>query len=246
MNRNTDSDWEKIGDTEPWYGVLATEKFLRANLTPAAIEEFYAQGSSEIEYIMMTIQRHFGEFKPRSAVDFGCGLGRLAFAMAKHSSHVIGIDISPGMLAEAEEQRARRGLLNVSFTTDIQTIEKTDWINSYIVFQHIAPRHGFALLENLLSRLNEHGVISIQLTYFHDQRDMASLNRDAAAYFYDGESMKIYATPHSEPGQMSMFDYDLNNIFRLLYSYGIQQTLVHQTDHGGCHGLWLFGVKEPT
>jgi hypothetical protein len=40
MHRDTAVDWKTIGATEPWYGVLSTEKFLKSNLTPSSIEDF--------------------------------------------------------------------------------------------------------------------------------------------------------------------------------------------------------------
>ncbi|HZT01680.1 MAG TPA: class I SAM-dependent methyltransferase [Steroidobacteraceae bacterium] len=47
----------------------------------------------------------------RTVLDVGCGIGRLEAALAPLSAAVIGIDISPGMIAEARTRCA--GLLNV-------------------------------------------------------------------------------------------------------------------------------------
>lgn len=244
MPRDTTDDWQRIGETEPWFGVLSAAKFLRANLTEQAIEDFYQHGVSDIVNNVDVMTRHFGNFKPSVGLDFECGVGRLAFAMAHYCDRVIDLDISPSMLEEGEKQRVARNIANVEFSSDLQNVSHVDWINSYIVFQHILPRAGYLLLEDLLKRLNLGGFISIQLTYFHDQRDMTSLNRDPAAYTYDGELMRVLADAPVQPGEMSMYDYDLNRVFRLLYCYGLDDTLVKQTDHGGCHGLWLYGVKQ--
>jgi SAM-dependent methyltransferase len=164
MSRDTSLDWKNIGATEPWYGVLSTEKFLKANLTALAIEAFYEQGVREIHEVVEIIKRHFGEFKPSVGLDFGCGLGRLAFAMVPYCERVIGLDISPGMLAEGEKQRIARGVANVQLQHELPEGLLVDWINSYIVFQHITPKVGISLIENLLRRLNLGGFISLQLT----------------------------------------------------------------------------------
>jgi SAM-dependent methyltransferase len=244
MARDTNLDWLKIGVSEPWWGVLATEKFLKANLTPKALEEFYQQGVEEIQDVVAQLVRQFDVFKPSVGVDFGCGPGRLALAMGSYCERVIGLDISPAMLAEAERQKIARGVANVHFQTELLEGQRADWINSYIVFQHIAPRVGMPILEGLLQRLNPGGFISVQLTYFHDSRHLTELTRDVAAYTFDGEQMRVLADAALEIGAMEMFDYDLNGVFRLLDRHGLGEVQVRQTDHGGCHGVWLFGRKE--
>jgi SAM-dependent methyltransferase len=50
-----------------------------------------------------------------TVLDVGCGAGHTAFAFAPHVREVTGIDLSPGMLAEATQQAAARGIANVRF-----------------------------------------------------------------------------------------------------------------------------------
>jgi trans-aconitate methyltransferase len=244
MVRDTLRDWQQIGASEPWYGVLSTAKFLKANLTPAAVKEFYKQGIEETQEVVDRLILKFGDFRPAVALDFGCGLGRLSFAMAAYCDHVIGVDVSPDMLKEAERQSIRLGADNVRFQPHLEADQRVDWINSYIVFQHIVPKLGLTILEGLLDRLNLHGFVSIQLTYFHDNRHLTEVVRDVAAYSIDGEQMKVLAETPRPTGAMAMYDYDLNAVFRLLRLYGLDETRVVQTDHSGCHGLWLLGRKQ--
>lgn len=49
----------------------------------------------------------------RTLLDFGCGIGRLAVALAPCCGKVVGIDLSPGMIAEAEQRAA--GIADLSF-----------------------------------------------------------------------------------------------------------------------------------
>ena len=44
-------------------------------------------------------------------------------------------------------------------------------------------------------------------------------------------------------GSMSMYDYDMNRVLRLLYLIGIESVLAQHTDHAGCHGSWLYGRR---
>lgn len=50
-----------------------------------------------------------------SVLDVGCAAGHTAFAFAPRVREVIGVDISSGMLNEATELAAARGIANVSF-----------------------------------------------------------------------------------------------------------------------------------
>ena len=49
------------------------------------------------------------------ALDIATGTGHTALALAPHVASVIGVDLTPEMLAEAEELRSARGINNVSF-----------------------------------------------------------------------------------------------------------------------------------
>jgi ubiquinone/menaquinone biosynthesis C-methylase UbiE len=52
-----------------------------------------------------------------SALDIATGTGHTALALAPHVASVIGIDLTPRMLAEAERLRVERGATNVTFQT---------------------------------------------------------------------------------------------------------------------------------
>jgi ubiquinone/menaquinone biosynthesis C-methylase UbiE len=52
-----------------------------------------------------------------SALDIATGTGHAALALAPHVASVIGIDLTPRMLAEAERLRVERGATNVAFQT---------------------------------------------------------------------------------------------------------------------------------
>ncbi|MCA0246939.1 MAG: class I SAM-dependent methyltransferase [Proteobacteria bacterium] len=224
--RDTDQDWKAIGESEPWYGVLTADQFLTANLTPERIDEFYALGQTEVRRVVGVLERNFGPVSPETAVDLGCGTGRLTFAMSEFAKHVYGLDVAPGMLRRANERRQAKQILNTTFVHELPADLHLDWINSFIVLQHIPPIKGYAILEDLFRRLTPDGLVSVQLTYFHVPNHETTLHREMAAYVYDGESVRILepATPQ-DVGSMSMYDYDLNKVFRLLQKHGSIQLL---------------------
>jgi ubiquinone/menaquinone biosynthesis C-methylase UbiE len=61
------------------------------------------------------------------ALDIATGTGHTALALAPHVASVVGIDLTPEMLAEAERLRTQRGIANVSFRTgDVHRLPFTD------------------------------------------------------------------------------------------------------------------------
>jgi len=48
-------------------------------------------------------------------LDVGCGTGNLSFLMAPTAEEVVGVELSPAMVAWADQRRRREGFTNVSF-----------------------------------------------------------------------------------------------------------------------------------
>ena len=244
MVRDTEEDWKMLGDTEPWYGVLSAPEYLKQNINDEAKEKFYAHGRSDIAWVKDALEGHFSPFDPVTAIDLGSGLGRLSFPMAKVcSGTVYGVDISPGMRAEAERQAGSRGVANVRFVETLHDDVMVDWVNSYIVMQHILPRFGYKILENSLKHLSVGGHVSIQLTFAHDERNFEMLRRDINAWRFDGETLTTLESREHCTGEMSMYDYDMNRILLMFARYGVRDMLLSFTDHGGAYGFWVLGRK---
>jgi ubiquinone/menaquinone biosynthesis C-methylase UbiE len=87
-------------------------------------------------------------FSPETALNFGCGVGRLTFAMAKYAASVIGVDVAAGMLDVARREAGDRGMTGVELRHDLPD-RRVAWVNSAIVFQHIPPERGHDIFEGL-------------------------------------------------------------------------------------------------
>jgi SAM-dependent methyltransferase/predicted enzyme related to lactoylglutathione lyase len=61
---------------------------------------------SEVEFLI----RELGLAPGASVLDVGCGTGRHAVELARHGFRVTGVDISPGMLAEAKKRASEAGV----------------------------------------------------------------------------------------------------------------------------------------
>ena len=131
--RDTDADWRHLGETDPFFGVVTDPKFHADAITPEAIDDFYETGRRDVWGIVDMVTRLAGAPGPR-ALDIGCGVGRLTEAMADLGYEVTGYDISPGMLDKAGARSGGR----VNYVDQIPS-EPFDWVNSFIVLQHIPP-----------------------------------------------------------------------------------------------------------
>lgn len=236
--KDTDTDWAMLGEGEPFFGVLSAPRFLRANITPEALEEFWATGRNEMNGFRQLICTHFGDFSDASALDFGCGVGRLTRAMGEMCKKVTGLDISPGMLAEAR----RHASANVNYVSALGD-ETFDWLNSIIVFQHIPPKRGYQLMDDLLARVNPGGALSLHVTLFKDESFLTHLLPSLRRGQWDGERFVSFNDVQGEVGGMEMYDYDMSRVIEMTSRHGFHNLIIQHTNHGGCHGVIMFGRK---
>jgi len=87
-----------------------------------------------------------------TALDIATGTGNTAFALAPHVAAVIGLDLTPEMLAQAENQRLTRGITNVSFREgDVHALPFPD-AGFNLVTSRLAPHH-FSNIKLALSEI---------------------------------------------------------------------------------------------
>lgn len=78
---DSDSHWRRWGQNDPYFGVLADERF-RADAIERNREAFFASGPPVVEERLAAAVRHFGPFARRYALEFGCGVGRLTLPLS--------------------------------------------------------------------------------------------------------------------------------------------------------------------
>ena len=170
----TDIEWEKWGARDPYFGVLTDPKFRAAALTDAAREEFFAMGRHHVDHVLHIIRCHLeGGFVPTRTLDFGCGVGRLLLPFARLGGEVVGVDISPSMLAEAKRNCDQAGLANVVLAPSDDTLSAVDGdfdlVHTCIVLQHIEIARGLRIFEQLVRRVRPGGGIgAIHITFGWD------------------------------------------------------------------------------
>lgn len=229
--RDTDADWRELGVTQPYWGVLSHPDYRAENLTPQRLEAFYASGTQYVDDVLARFQTLFGARPAGTALDFGCGAGRLTEAMAVRVAEATGYDISPGMLVEARKRGGK------AFYVDALPDGPFDWVNSFIVLQHIPPARGLALIEALLASLAPGGFASLHLTFWREPH-----LAPAPAPRWRRLARGLRGGP--PVGSISMYDYELSAVLKAFTRAGFGELTLVPTDHGGHHGAIVLGRRS--
>jgi SAM-dependent methyltransferase len=244
---STDEDWQAWGERDPYFGVLAQERFRRAQLTPQALEAFFQIGRQEFAEILAECRAHVGEFSLERTLDFGCGAGRLLIPLAEVSGLCVGIDVSDAMRVEAARNCANFGRANVQLARSLEELgaaaAQFSFIHSYIVLQHIAPRRGLKIIAALLARLAPGGAAALHLTFARSKYG-ATLGRPPHLRRISrqlGQPWRrfVHRVRGHDP-RMQMNAYDMNRVLFLLHQHGVRCGGFRFTDHAGHLGVLLF------
>ncbi len=131
--------WTRLGEWDPFWAILTEPDKRDGGWDQTA---FFKTGIAEIGEVLDTARSlspiHYG-----SAVDFGCGVGRLSQALAPHFQHVTGVDIAEPMIRRAVELNRFPDrceyIHNVAADLSVLPDKSADLIYSSITLQHIVP-----------------------------------------------------------------------------------------------------------
>ncbi len=260
--RKTDRDWTILGEKDPYWGVISHDQYRQGKLSKEGIKQFYESGVRHVELIMRTIRSRLdARFAPRTALDFGCGVGRVTIPLARHCESVLGLDVSPGMVKRAQERCACENITNAAFAVCGDELDRIsgsyELIHTFIVLQHIPSRRGMRVVHRLLESLSDGGVCVLHATYAH--REAACPDADAPLARRARQSLRRLAwrnagplmrcvrprVDRSGPAPITSYEYDLNELFRVVQEAGIRHIDIEYTEHAGLYGVILFFQRSP-
>lgn len=141
--------WDQAAQTDAMGHILTTGQ-------PWDQAEFFRTGLVEIDAALERADflGHRGAGRGL-ALDFGCGIGRLTQALAVHYDQVIGVDISPAMLAQARDLN----LLGDRVSYCLQTPHgEYDLIYSNLVLQHMPRELSHEHVRRFIRLLADDGI----------------------------------------------------------------------------------------
>jgi SAM-dependent methyltransferase len=156
-------DWDDLASLDPYWSVL-TEPGKRFGGWDR--DEFLRSGQTEIEGLMVAARELGLPQAHEAALDFGCGLGRLTRALARHFGQAWGVDISARMVEQARE--LHRDVPNCTFETTDGTLAfpdaRFDLIYSVLVLQHLPARAAIrSAVRELVRVLRPGGLLCFQV-----------------------------------------------------------------------------------
>jgi 2-polyprenyl-3-methyl-5-hydroxy-6-metoxy-1,4-benzoquinol methylase len=250
LANDTDLDWRTWGSTNPYFGVISHAKFLNANLSNDSLQDFFASGERHIDHIYRVIRSGIRPgFQPTRVLDYGCGVGRLVVPLARRSGAVVGVDVSPGMLAEARENCKKFAVTSARLLhiNELDSLEPCsfDLVHSFIVFQHIPVPRGELILRKLITLIAEGGVGAIHITYSDTRSRLRRAVRTLRqrVNLAHGLLNVVQRRPFSSP-MMQMNSYSMNRIFDILMDAHCSNLRVEFSDHIGHHGAMLYFEKS--
>jgi SAM-dependent methyltransferase len=156
--------WDRLGRDDPLWAVLTDARTKGGRWDAGA---FFTTGVIEVDRILRRASEQNVEPDWTSALDFGCGVGRLTQALSRFFESTVGVDIAPSMIAEAE-RRNINGLpcrFVVNAQPDLRLFDDSsfDLVLSLLVLQHINPRYSKTYIGEFLRVLRPGGLAVFQI-----------------------------------------------------------------------------------
>lgn len=158
--KEVQQDWTFLGDQDPLWAILSDPRRRGGGWDEQA---FFATGKRDVAALLdLTGARAAGR-----CLDFGCGVGRLTLPFAAHFREVVGVDISPSMIARAERYRGDAHnvtyFLNQSRHLRQFPDARFEFINASIVLQHMEPGLALGYLREFARLLSPGGQLVFTL-----------------------------------------------------------------------------------
>lgn len=128
--------WERLGTEDPLWSVLTQEEGRRGGWDE---EAFFESGREHVRWVFQHLEGLGIKPSRHTALDFGCGVGRLTAALADHVEHAHGVDVSSAMIAEAEARHGGVATFHLNDRTDLSLFDtgSVDVVVSVLVLQHM-------------------------------------------------------------------------------------------------------------
>jgi len=165
MSKINKRDWEDLALLDPLWAISSTKdkKYNKWN-----IESFFLIGEKLNHELMKEIKQIGYPVQFKSALDFGCGVGRVSRFLTKSFEECYGVDISETMIKLAKQYNQEistcKFVLNSEKNLSMFSNNYFDLIYSRIVLQHIPERKIIkSYIQEFIRILKKNGLLYFQL-----------------------------------------------------------------------------------
>jgi SAM-dependent methyltransferase len=154
--------WRELGAEDPLWAVYVAPGTQHGGWD---VEKFFRTGREEVDGVLAALPQ---PVPPDGvALDFGCGVGRLSQALARHVGQVIAVDVSPPMIQRARELYSGDHRIDfvlnerpdLAFVADASV----DLVYSSLVLQHLSRPLAAGYLAEFVRILAPDGIAIIQV-----------------------------------------------------------------------------------
>lgn len=176
-------DWDELAEHEAFWAILSEPGKEGGGWD---VGEFFATGEPEMARVVARAEAFGYPRRWATALDFGCGVGRVTRAMSRHFERCVGVDVSPIMVESA--RRLNREVTGCEFIVndraDLALFDDAefDFIYCSIVLQHLpSARLIEGYLRELVRVLHPNGLLVFQLPTYMPWRYRLQPRRRAYA-----------------------------------------------------------------
>jgi len=235
--------WERLGEIDPYWAVLANPDKI-GNLWKA--EEFFITGEQEIGHFLSKSNTYGFEITFDTALDFGCGVGRLSRALAKRFRKVTAVDISSSMLKEA--RNANNHIENIEFlhctSEGLPLIPdcSIDFLYSNLVLQHMPRNRQVITIKEFCRVLRPGGVLIFQTPSSYNFTSLIGWS-----YMLLGNTLynRLIKRKGPQCGLMEMHLFPKNSVLEILCQNEMKSVRVERLRHiaHGVKGYMYYAKK---
>jgi ubiquinone/menaquinone biosynthesis C-methylase UbiE len=157
--KNLQENWQKMAVQDPLWAVLAWDEKKNNKWNEL---DFFNTGAGEIKSVMEYIQSLGINLDKKSALDFGCGVGRLTQPLSKYFEQVTGVDIAPAMIEKAKKLNSSANcnfILNTAPNLEIFSDNIFSFVYSRLTLQHIKPVYAKKYIKEFIRILKPGGLV---------------------------------------------------------------------------------------
>jgi len=234
---------------EPLYAVLSEPRYRQRNLTAEAKREFFETGERYVSRVMALAERLTAGAIDR-ALEFGCGPGRVAIALARRCREVVAADVSDPVLHIARKFASENHAQSVRFVSVDELRgrdEVFDLVNCSLLLQRLDRDAGLAMLRDLLRRVKPGGVLALEFPFASRTSQVKGITRSLrrAVPLMNAAANVILGKKWDEPF-MPATTYSIESVLRVLESARFRDAVVSLTEEPDLSTCVIVARAEPS